>query len=119
MLAHYLSQSQLSEFKAIIQEKKISLISRANSLDEEFKSSNERTSEALEEAANNTERARSLAEKGRCNNDLARINAITNNFDDFGYCSNPTCGEEIGYARLKFNPLITKCIDCQEIEERK
>lgn len=39
--------------------------------------------------------------------------------DDYGYCKEPTCGEEIGFKRLKANPAARYCIDCQSLEEAK
>jgi len=35
---------------------------------------------------------------------------------EFGFCAE--CGEPIGLARLKANPLATHCIACQEQVER-
>lgn len=29
---------------------------------------------------------------------------------DYGYCY--ACGEEISFARLSFDPTITRCVDC-------
>lgn len=33
--------------------------------------------------------------------------------DDYGYCLG--CGEEIAEARLKIDPAVTLCVDCQAL----
>ena len=41
---------------------------------------------------------------------------------NYGYCTNPYCGVEIGIRRLEARPSASLCIDCktlQEIEERQ
>ena len=35
--------------------------------------------------------------------------------DDYGYCLG--CGEEIAEARLKIDPAVTLCVDCQAMRQ--
>lgn len=39
--------------------------------------------------------------------------------ENFGFCDNEDCGEEIPEGRLKFDPAITKCFDCSLIQEMR
>tara|TARA_B100000029_G_scaffold491034_1_gene550725 strand:+ start:3467 stop:4066 length:600 start_codon:yes stop_codon:yes gene_type:complete len=36
---------------------------------------------------------------------------------DYGFCSNPFCGVEIGIRRLEARPTASLCIDCKTLEE--
>ncbi|MFL2705150.1 MAG: RNA polymerase-binding protein DksA [Gammaproteobacteria bacterium] len=43
------------------------------------------------------------------------IEDLTNS--DYGFCSNPFCGVEIGIRRLEARPTASLCIDCKTLEE--
>tara|TARA_Y100001970_G_scaffold294279_1_gene449685 strand:- start:4618 stop:5217 length:600 start_codon:yes stop_codon:yes gene_type:complete len=43
------------------------------------------------------------------------IDDLTNS--DYGFCSNPFCGVEIGIRRLEARPTASLCIDCKTLEE--
>lgn len=118
MQNHYLSKEELAEFNAMLLKKKADLSSRLKELSEAFLLSNERTAETIEEASNSADRVLTNSERNRCGEEVIRITSIINNFDDYGYCTSPICGQEIGKKRLMFNPSFTVCVDCQSLSER-
>ena len=59
-----------------------------------------------QQMAQETARRRQL-QLQRIDNALRRMEA-----DDYGYCFK--CGDEIGAARLNFDPTSTRCMDCMD-----
>jgi DnaK suppressor protein len=60
-----------------------------------------------QQMAQETERRRQL-QLQKIETALSRITT-----DEYGYCF--VCGEEIGEARLNFDPASTRCINCAEV----
>jgi DnaK suppressor protein len=56
--------------------------------------------------------AMALAAKGRRDAERNRIEAALRRIREgaYGYC--PTCGEDIGDARLRHNPAASQCVGC-------
>ena len=51
---------------------------------------------------------------------IALIKALANvDNAGYGFCDTEDCEEVIPKARLKFNPAITKCVDCSWTKEQE
>lgn len=62
---------------------------------------------------------RDVAGAGQARAALAAIVAAENRLatGDYGRCED--CGEKIGFARLEAQPAASRCVRCQEIEEKR
>ena len=60
-----------------------------------------------------------LAEANRDLNELAAIDAALAAIDSGSYGTCASCGQEVGEARLRVQPLALRCITCQSRDEQR
>ncbi|MGD1524619.1 TraR/DksA family transcriptional regulator [Vibrio owensii] len=114
MCDSYLTEKQIEDFR-------LKLIEKRNSIHESLTHKPdfdaEKSPDPLDRAAQTEEMNANKARSEQQERALKEVNFALANFEEFGYCL--SCGEEIGLARLNYNPAFTKCVDCKELEERK
>ncbi len=113
----YMSKSQLSHFRSILNEWKTEL---SHDMDRTVHTmQDELTSHAdpNDRASQESDMALELRNRDRERKLIKKIDETLRNIEsqDYGYCTG--CGEEIGLKRLEARPTATLCIDCKTLDE--
>ncbi|CCO25347.1 TraR/DksA family transcriptional regulator [Maridesulfovibrio hydrothermalis] len=110
-----MTSSQNSLIKKHLENKLAELLQRTNSRNTSVEScadDNEYASRISEQKINLALHVREAALIRETEETLARVDHY-----DFGICED--CGEEIGLARIKANPITRFCVSCQTRREEK
>jgi DnaK suppressor protein len=113
----YMSKSQLSHFRNILNEWKTELsqdIDRTvHTMQDELTS----YADPNDRASQESDMALELKNRDRERKLIKKIDETLRNIEsqDYGYCTG--CGEEIGLKRLEARPTATLCIDCKTLDE--
>lgn len=117
----HLSGEQMASILNELLTKDRNVSQQLSSLNNELKSAEETTSDAIDAATNNQSRTNLFAQITALNTAKKQIQLtltrIQNESGEYGYCDD--CGVEIPLKRLQFNPTIKTCVDCQAIFEAK
>lgn len=119
MSSHYLSDEKIQYYK---QKLKDNILSKQKLTDKAFHEAmhdNEKTSDIADQGSQFETQSNNIALGNHGKIILARMKKALEEFDteEFGYCV--TCGIEIGEKRLDIDPSVDKCLECQEITEKK
>lgn len=114
-MTHYINDTRLNQFKAVLVNSKRDLTLEVADLNDSLRGMKETSPDPLDSAQTVYERHTAMAHLNQKKSALAEVEFALKNFDDFGYCLE--CGNEIGLARLQISPASTKCIDCKSKEE--
>jgi DnaK suppressor protein len=115
----YMSKSQISHFKKILNNWKVELSSELSRTVSNMQSDVTTYADPNDRASQESEMALELRNRDRERKLIKKINETLKNIDDdeYGYCMG--CGEEIGLKRLQARPTATLCIDCKTLQEIK
>jgi len=115
----YMSKSQISHFKKILNDWKVELSSELSRTVSHMQTDFTTYADPNDRASQESEMALELRNRDRERKLIKKINETLKNIDEdeYGYCMG--CGEEIGLNRLQARPTATLCIDCKTLQEIK
>jgi DnaK suppressor protein len=115
----YMSKSQITHFKKILNDWKIELSAELNRTVSHMQTDITTYADPNDRASQESEMALELRNRDRERKLIKKINDTLKNIDEdeYGYCMG--CGEEIGLNRLQARPTATLCIDCKTLQEIK
>jgi len=115
----YMSKSQISHFKKILNDWKVELSSELSRTVSHMQTDVTTYADPNDRASQESEMALELRNRDRERKLIKKINETLKNIDEdeYGYCMG--CGEEIGLNRLQARPTATLCIDCKTLQEIK
>jgi DnaK suppressor protein len=115
----YMSKSQITHFKKILNDWKIELSSELSRTVSHMQTDVTTYADPNDRASQESEMALELRNRDRERKLIKKINETLKNIDEdeYGYCMG--CGEEIGLNRLQARPTATLCIDCKTLQEIK
>ena len=115
----YMSKSQITHFKKILNDWKVELTSELSRTVSHMQTDVTTYADPNDRASQESEMALELRNRDRERKLIKKINETLKNIDEdeYGYCMG--CGEEIGLNRLQARPTATLCIDCKTLQEIK
>ena len=115
----YMSKSQITHFKKILNDWKVELSSELSRTVSHMQTDVTTYADPNDRASQESEMALELRNRDRERKLIKKINETLKNIDEdeYGYCMG--CGEEIGLNRLQARPTATLCIDCKTLQEIK
>ena len=115
----YMSKSQISHFKKILNNWKVELSSELSRTVSHMQTDVTTYADPNDRASQESEMSLELRNRDRERKLIKKINETLKNIDEdeYGYCMG--CGEEIGLNRLQARPTATLCIDCKTLQEIK
>jgi len=115
----YMSKSQISHFKKILNDWKVELSTELSKTVNHMQTDVTNYADPNDRASQESEMALELRNRDRERKLIKKINETLKNIDEdeYGYCMG--CGEEIGLNRLQARPTATLCIDCKTLQEIK
>ena len=115
----YMSNEQIEVFKSELLVRKLSIVQSQEKSKLEMTQMDISASDPIDQASIQLEVDNLNHELSNRNADLKRINAALEyiRLGDYGFCE--SCGEEIGLARLKANPVSLLDVNCQSFSEIK
>lgn len=115
-----LNQSQLDEFRELLQNEKERLLDKAmHTLKNEIELSKDDMADEADLASALTDQSLSLRLRGRERTLIEKIDLALARIDsgDFGTCV--VCEDDIDVERLRVRTVTTMCIACKEEQERR
>lgn len=113
-----LTDTQLEEFKKRLVEERLYTTDKIETLRAQFSDHQDNPTEEGDQAALEMERTDLRNQISRYIKKEATIINVINNFDeDFGFCVD--CGCDMDIRRLNADPTFSRCIECEEVRERK
>ena len=115
----YMSKSQITHFKKILNDWKVELSTELSRTVSHMQTDVTTYADPNDRASQESEMALELRNRDRERKLIKKINETLKNIDEdeYGYCMG--CGEEIGLNRLQARPTATLCIDCKTLQEIK
>jgi len=115
----YMSKSQITHFKKILNDWKVELSTELSRTVSHMQTDVTTYADPNDRASQESEMALELRNRDRERKLIKKINETIKNIDEdeYGYCTG--CGEEIGLNRLQARPTATLCIDCKTLQEIK
>lgn len=115
----YMSDEQLTHFKAILLDWKEQLLEEAESTKSYIQDESTAMPDINDRATQEEEFALALRTRDRERKLIRKIDKSLAEMEagDYGFCQ--TCGVEIGIRRLEARPTATQCIDCKTLSEMK
>ena len=115
----YMSKSQITHFKKVLNDWKVELSSELSRTVSHMQTDVTTYADPNDRASQESEMALELRNRDRERKLIKKINETLKNIDEdeYGYCMG--CGEEIGLNRLQARPTATLCIDCKTLQEIK
>jgi len=117
-MTEQLTESKKEALKAKLISNIKGISSSIDMLDDELKLIKENFSDPIDQASAVEQRNAIFSQLSQKKSSLLQHqNALKNFSEDFGYCVK--CGSDIEEKRLERNPSVTKCFDCQTMEEHQ
>jgi DnaK suppressor protein len=115
----YMSQEQLSHFRAILLRWRQELMEEVDRTVHHMRDEAANFPDPADRATQEEEFSIELRTRDRERKLIKKIDQTIERLDagDFGYCD--TCGVEIGLRRLEARPTATQCVDCKALDEIK
>lgn len=115
----YLSQDEVVQLRGILRERAEKLLDTSRQSLSELTELKEVDADAVDQAANESDRGFSLRLADRDRLMLRKIRKALERIEEgeYGVCEG--CGEPITYKRLLARPVATLCIDCKTTAEQQ
>ena len=119
----YLTEEELEQLKAILEEQLQSLMSQSRDQVSELVEVREQDADPLDLAVSESNRDFTLRLADRERRLVAKIRRALDRIQSREYGACESCGEPITFGRLMARPVATQCIDCkteaEQVERRK
>ena len=115
----YLSQEEVVHLRGILRERAEKLLDTSRQSLTELTEQKEVDADAVDQAANESDRGFSLRLADRDRLMLRKIRKALERVEEGEYGCCETCGENITYKRLLARPVATLCIDCKTTAEQQ
>lgn len=115
----YLSQEQVIQLRAILRERAETLLDTSRQSLNDLTELKEVDADAVDQAANESDRGFSLRLADRDRLMLRKIRKALERIDEGEYSVCESCGESITFKRLLARPVATLCIDCKTTAEQQ
>lgn len=113
-----ITQQQIEAYKKKLQLECDEISDSINELRKEFSEQQDVPTEEGDLAALEMERSEIRHRIQRYVDRQKKIQSVLEEFDDeFGYCI--ACGDDMDSRRLDIDPTFRRCIDCEEIHQKK
>jgi len=115
----YLAQDEVVHLRGILRERAEKLLDTSRQSLSELTELKEVDADAVDQAANESDRGFSLRLADRDRLMLRKIRKALERIDEGEYGVCESCGEPITYKRLLARPVATLCIDCKTTAEQQ
>lgn len=115
----YLTEEQVQHLYGILRERADKLLDTSRDSLIALTAPKELDTDAVDQAANESDRGFSLRLADRDRQMLKKIRYALARFTEGEYGMCEACGAEIGYKRLLARPVASLCIDCKTQAERR